>query len=332
MPRFLVFESESVQYAIPVECVDSIFWMPELSPIEAAPNWFIGFANWHGEVVHVLDLGLRFKHPRRNYSTLTNIILVSMPQMRCGIVADFVKGLAEVSSEAIVKRELAMPTDFSATYSDLIEGEIKQGDQIVLLLNLQKLLTIPIGQESTKTSDVTSSELAKPSAMYGDEIFRQRMHQLALPVIDNKNENKVGFALVTIGGIQYAIEIAYIAEFTHLKQCVPLPCCPNYILGVINLRGEILSVIDMTSLLNIQNIADKQDLVILQIDSKRMALAVQKVDDFRYFDRHLISALQDVDEHHAQCKSLLRVDEGIAGILDVEAILVGEILEIEERI
>ncbi|MBU3613234.1 chemotaxis protein CheW [Polynucleobacter sp. MG-27-Goln-C1] len=332
MSSFLVFESELVRYAIPAEAVDSIFWMPTLSPIEAAPPWFVGLANWHGEVVHVLDLGLRFKHSPRNYLTSTNIILVSTPQMRCGIVADSVMGLTEASFESIVKREMAMPSDFSSAYSDLIEGEIKQGDEIILLLNLQNLLTVKIGQEFPKVGEDSSFELVNSRTAHDEEVFSARMHQLALPVIDNKNENKDGYALVTIGGIRYAIEIAYITEFTHLKQCVPLPCCPQYILGVINLRGEILSVIDMTSLLNIQNIADKQDIVILQFESKRVALAVQKVEDFRYFDRHLISNLQNVEEHHAQCKSLLKVDDGVAGILDIEAILLGSLLEIDEHV
>jgi purine-binding chemotaxis protein CheW len=332
MPSFLVFESESVHYAIPARCVDSIFWMPELSPIEAAPPWFVGLVNWHGEVVHVLDLGLRFKHPPREYSSSTNILLVSTPQMRCGLIADHVMGLVEVSDEAVVKREITTPSDFSAAYSDLIEGEIKQGDEIMLLLNLQKLLTVQIGGESSAANHGATRELTHFPAMRNEAVFRARMHQLSLPIVDNKSENRDGFALVTIGGIRYAIEIAYITEFTHLKQCIPLPCCPQYILGVINLRGEILSVIDMTSLLNIQNIVDKQDIVILQFESKRIALAVQNVEDFRYFDRNLISSLQDVEEHHARCKSLLRVDEGVAGILDIEAILLGGQLEVDEHV
>lgn len=332
MPSFLVFESESVQYAIPVECVDGIFWMPELSPIEAAPPWFVGLVNWHGEVVHVLDLGLRFKHPPRQYSSSTNIILVTTPQMRCGLIADHVNGLTQVSDEAVVKRDIAMPSDFSAAYSDLIEGEITQGDEILLLLNLQKLLTVQMGSESSALNDVSTQGLTHFPVMHNEAVFRDRMRQLALPIDDHHKEGRDGFAIVTIGGIRYAIEIAYITEFTHLKQCVPLPCCPPYILGVINLRGEILSVIDMTSLLNIQNIVDKQDIVILHFESKRIALAVQKVEDFRYFDRHLISALQDVEEHHVRCKSLLRVDEGVAGILDIEAILLGGQLEIDEHV
>ena len=332
MSSFLIFESELVKYAIPVESVDSIFWMPELSPIEAAPPWFIGLLNYHGEVIHVLDLGLRFRHPQRGYPNLTSIILVSAPQMRCGIVADTVMGLFEVTDESVIKRGMITPPDFDAEYSDLIEGEIKREDEVILLLNLQKLLTVEIGQDLSLSEVRLAGEITKLATMHSGDLFRNRSHQLALPIVDSDNEDKDGFAIVRIGGILYAIEISYITEFTHLKQCTPLPCCPPYILGAINLRGEILSVLDVSSLLNIQNIVDKQDLVILQFESKRIALAVQKVEDFRYFDRYLISELQNVEGQHAQCKSLLRVDEGTAGILDIEAVLLGSLLEVDEHV
>ncbi|CAM3728716.1 chemotaxis protein CheW [Polynucleobacter arcticus] len=332
MPSFLVFESEKVRYAIPAERVDSIFWMPELSPIMAAPPWFIGFVNWHGAVVHVMDLGLRFNNPPRSYQTTTNIILVSTPQMRFGLVADLVMGLVEVPTEEVIQRDMVIPSDFRSAYSDLVEGEIKQGDAIVLLLSLSKLLTVEVGLE---IEDHSGSSEYHPVAIFAEnheQLFRERMHQLAMPIVDHQDESKVGFALVTIGSIRYAIEIAYITEFTHLKQCVALPCCPHYILGVINLRGDVLSVIDMTALLGIQNIADKQDIVVLQLREKRMALAVQKVDDLRYFDPHLISPIQNLEEHHVRCKSLLRIDEGVAGILDIETILSGSLLEIDEHV
>lgn len=332
MPNFLIFESESVKYAVPVESVESIFWMPELSPIEAAPPWFVGLVNWHGEIVHVLDLGLRFKHAHRSYKTSTNIILLSTPQMRCGIIADAVLGLFELTNEAVVQREIVMPSDFSSNFSDLIYGEIKQGDEIILLLSLDKLLTTQLGVGSVTPNEKSVFELKAEAKLIDQDILRARMHQLATPVSEMTNENKEGFALVRIGGMRYAIEIAYITEFSHLKQCVNLPCSPEYILGVINLRGEILSVIDMTTLLNISDIVDKQDIVILQFESKRLALAVQKVEDFQYFDRSRISAVQNVEEYHAKCKSLLRVDDEVAGILDIEAILLGSLLEVDELI
>lgn len=158
------------------------------------------------------------------------------------------------------------------------------------------------------------------------------MHQLANAVTIQTNQNLKGFAIVQIGGIAYAIEMQYITEFTHLKQCTSIPCCPSHILGLINLRGEILSVIGMASLLKIDDLSDQNEAVILQFENKRMALAVQQVNDFRYFGEQNISALQDIDEHRARCKSLLRYDDQVAGILNLDDILLTELLEINEQV
>ncbi|MDF9788197.1 chemotaxis protein CheW [Polynucleobacter sphagniphilus] len=332
MPSFLVFESESAQYAVPIESVGSMFWMPELAPIEAAPPWFVGLVNWHGEIVHVLDLGLRFKHIQRLYSSSTNIILVNTPKMRCGLVADSIAGIVEVPNEAIVKRDIVNPLDFSVDYSRLIAGEMKHGDHIVLLLNLDELLTVEVGEPSPHPKEMPVRAIPPDEVTRNELVFRARMHQLAMPIEEDQEFNKQAFSIVLIGGIRYAIEAIYILEFAHLKQCTPLPCSPAYILGAMNLRGEILSVIDLTSLLGIQSIADKKDVAILHFEAKKIALAVDRVESFKYFDRHLISILHDMEDHHAQCKALLKLEDDVAGIIDIQAVLIGNLLEVNEQV
>lgn len=44
---------------------------------------------------------------------------------------------------------------------------------------------------------------------------------------------------------KYAIDSTYVREVFPLKEITPLPCTPPYVLGVINVRGEILSVINL---------------------------------------------------------------------------------------
>ena len=44
---------------------------------------------------------------------------------------------------------------------------------------------------------------------------------------------------------KYAIETGYIREVLPLKELTPLPCTPPFVLGIINVRGKILSVIDI---------------------------------------------------------------------------------------
>ena len=43
----------------------------------------------------------------------------------------------------------------------------------------------------------------------------------------------------------YGIESSYVREICPLKELTPVPCTPPFVLGIINVRGQIVSVIDM---------------------------------------------------------------------------------------
>src|SRR4029453_9458434 len=49
----------------------------------------------------------------------------------------------------------------------------------------------------------------------------------------------------------YAVPSSAVREVYPLKGLSPLPCTPPFVLGVINARGHILPVIDLTSLLGL---------------------------------------------------------------------------------
>jgi purine-binding chemotaxis protein CheW len=283
MRTYLICESASVRYAIAVDNVEGVYWLPQLSPIDAAPLWFVGSVNWHGEIIHVLDLGLRFKHPARNYDHLTQLIVVSTPEMRYGIVVDAVTHLIEVLETCVLKRKMTIPKDFNTLLLEMIEGEIKHDGEIYQLLNLQHVLTFEVGQQALETYTQFHPIVSEQSISNNGKEISTRMSQFSIPIEHDQNENKLGFVLVLVGGIQYAIDVQYIAEMTHLKQFSALPCCPDYLMGVMNIRGEILSVIDMTALLNIQHVEKKIDLVIISVESLKMALAVQKILCFQYY-------------------------------------------------
>jgi len=54
-----------------------------------------------------------------------------------------------------------------------------------------------------------------------------------------------------IGGSLYAMDISYAREIIEMTSITRLPNSLDYIAGIINLRGEILNVIDISSILNI---------------------------------------------------------------------------------
>lgn len=44
---------------------------------------------------------------------------------------------------------------------------------------------------------------------------------------------------------RYGIESGYVREVCPLKDYTPLPCTPPFVLGLVNVRGQIISVIDI---------------------------------------------------------------------------------------
>jgi len=48
-----------------------------------------------------------------------------------------------------------------------------------------------------------------------------------------------------LGREVYAVETAYVLEVHSLKEYTPLPCTPAFVLGILNVRGRIFSVLDI---------------------------------------------------------------------------------------
>jgi purine-binding chemotaxis protein CheW len=50
---------------------------------------------------------------------------------------------------------------------------------------------------------------------------------------------------------RYAIETDYVREVVRVIDCVPVPGAPDFLVGLLNLRGEILAVIDLRKFLGV---------------------------------------------------------------------------------
>ena len=64
----------------------------------------------------------------------------------------------------------------------------------------------------------------------------------------------------------YAVESAYVREVYPLENLTPLPCTPAFVLGIVNLRGEIVSVIDVRKFFDLPQIGlpDLNKVIVLE--------------------------------------------------------------------
>ncbi|MEK7437339.1 MAG: chemotaxis protein CheW [Pseudomonadota bacterium] len=85
-----------------------------------------------------------------------------------------------------------------------------------------------------------------PGADETGRILRERAHALAAEPGEMQTlAQSIEVVEFLLAHERYAVESAYVREVYPLENLTPLPCTPAFVLGIVNLRGEIVSVIDL---------------------------------------------------------------------------------------
>jgi purine-binding chemotaxis protein CheW len=82
---------------------------------------------------------------------------------------------------------------------------------------------------------------------------------------------------------KYAVESRFVREVCPLKDLTPLPCTPEFVLGVVNVRGQILSVIDIKRFFDLphRGLTDLDKVVILRSDSMELGILADVITGTR---------------------------------------------------
>jgi purine-binding chemotaxis protein CheW len=72
---------------------------------------------------------------------------------------------------------------------------------------------------------------------------------------------------------KYAIESSYVREIYPLKELTALPCTPSFVLGIINVHGQIISVIDIKNFFELpeKGLSDLNKVIILHSEGPALS-------------------------------------------------------------
>ena len=99
---------------------------------------------------------------------------------------------------------------------------------------------------------VATRDALRPSTAQARAILDERARSLArVPPRPPGAGEVLTVAILTLANERYALETRYVRRVVKLEDLTPLPGAPEFLLGVINLRGEILDVFDLRCLCGI---------------------------------------------------------------------------------
>ncbi|WP_332765264.1 chemotaxis protein CheW [Phenylobacterium sp.] len=130
---------------------------------------------------------------------------------------------------------------------------------------------------------------------------------------------------VRIGDQAYAIDIMAVREIRGWTAATPLPHAPPHVLGMMNLRGAILPVIDLGARLGLgaANPGPASVVVVAQIGDSQMGLVVDAVSDILTVTEGLIQPPPSVGsvESTTYVAGVMTTDTGIVSLLSLDHIL-----------
>ncbi|WP_411890560.1 chemotaxis protein CheW [Yoonia sp. SDW83-1] len=98
---------------------------------------------------------------------------------------------------------------------------------------------------------------------------------------DTTQNKKLEFVTLVAGGQNFCIEITQIREIRRWTPVTILPHSPDHVLGVINLRGAVIPIIDLAAKLGFEKITptERHVIIITAIDETIIGLLVESVSE-----------------------------------------------------
>jgi purine-binding chemotaxis protein CheW len=144
--QIVVFELAKEHYGLDIAAVEGIIKMQTITSMPQAPDYVQGITNLRGVVVPVIDLRKRFGLPALDWTRDTRIVVVYMNQIKVGMIVDGVSQVLRITDDAIEPP----PPMVTSNHSAFIKGIAKLEGQLIILLDLTKVLSIE--EKETLTS------------------------------------------------------------------------------------------------------------------------------------------------------------------------------------
>lgn len=143
-------------------------------------------------------------------------------------------------------------------------------------------------KQRLEAAHIAIEHIWAPTAEETNRILNERAQTLAREAVSaeaaDANIEVVEFILAHE---RYAVVSEYVREVYPLEDITPLPCTPAFVLGIINVRGEILSVIDIKKFFDLpeKGLTDLNKVIVLESEDMVFGIVADAISGVRRIQR-----------------------------------------------
>lgn len=140
----------------------------------------------------------------------------------------------------------------------------------------------------------------------------------------------------TIGDEEFGVDISQVREIVRLVQITYLPKAPVFIEGVVNLRGQVLAVIDLSKRLGVgsRERGETTRIIVVEVGENTVGMIVDSVSEVLRLSSDCVEEVPslvdtEVPEHYI--KGVGKLKDRLLVLLDLNRILTPEEVQHVER-
>ena len=128
--------------------------------------------------------------------------------------------------------------------------------------------------------------------------------------------------LFRLGDRLYGIDLETVREILPVRRATRVPGAPAYVAGLVNVRGTIVTVLDLGARLDgNSSLAPDGSVILIEHRQKLVGIAVAEVNDVMALPAESIEHATERDGADASIVGLGRMDDKVVIILDIHSII-----------
>lgn len=328
-------------FAVEAQAVQEIVRLPELSPVAEAPRYVAGLIDLRGKVVPVIDLNRRFGNPAEPYRLTDVVLILEGDGHLFGLLANAVHDV-----RLIADSEIERPPSYDGTSgseSRFIRNIARTENGILALLDLDRVLRlpddleidVPVAEDGEMPPAVADADGFSPATTEERALYRERARSLRRTVEERREDDLIPLAVIGVDGEHFGVPLPVVREFTALTGLTPIPCCPPHILGCMNLRGQLVILLDIRGMLGLGFRRNTETFVmVVEVEGVTAGIVVDQVNDVVHVSLSEMNPLPSAAEARIgrYLKGTVRYNERVLSLLDLPKILRDDTVVVEEEV
>lgn len=173
----------------------------------------------------------------------------------------------------------------------------------------------------------------QPDPDHVQHTLHERARNLATPQHeDSAPEQTLELIEFSLARERYGIASAFVREVCQLTHLTPVPCTPDFVAGIVNVRGEVISVIDIRKFFSLpeMGITDLNKVIILHSEKMIFGVLADFIVEVHAIELAAIQPSANISGIRAEYLQGV-TPEGLA-VIDVEKLLTDKNIVVDKSI